>query len=87
MPMRARDARCENLKGVEPEMETKLRQAAQAFIDAPKQLQAAIIEAAAADVDAVQIAQAVSGAYGVDYVRKLIRDARRDGKLKPRAES
>ena len=73
---------------MKPDVETKLRQAAKTFRDAPANLQEAIFEAAAdPDTDAVQIAQAIDYAYGVDYVRKLIRDARKGGKIPQRPGS
>lgn len=73
------------LKGVTPDMRTKLADAAKAYAEAVPRLQAAIIEAAAEGDNANQITEAIGFAYGPDYVRKLIRDARSAGKLAPRA--
>lgn len=68
-------------------METKLAEAAQAYVDAPKKLQAAILEAAAAGDNANRITRAIGQVYSPDYVRRLIREAREAGKIPPREPS
>jgi hypothetical protein len=78
---------CETLKDVKPEMETKLAEAAKAFIEAPKRFQAVILQAAADGGNANQIAKAIGHAYSPDYVRRLIREAREAGKIPPRSRS
>jgi len=65
-------------------METELAQAAQEFEAAPKRLQAVILKAAANGENANQITRAIRQVYSPDYVRRLIRDARKDGKIPPR---
>jgi hypothetical protein len=69
---------------MEPEMETKLAEAAQAYVDAPKRLQAVILEAAAQGDSANRITRAIGQVYSPDYVRRLIREAREAGKIPPR---
>lgn len=65
-------------------METKLAEAADAYLAAPNTLQAAILEAAAAGEKAPTIFRAIKQAYSLDYVRQLISEARKTGKLPPR---
>jgi hypothetical protein len=69
---------------MEPEMETKLAEAAKEFLDAPRKFQAVILEAAAAGDNANRITQAINHAYSPDYVRRLIREAKKAGKMPPR---
>lgn len=71
------------LKDVDEEMETELAQAAAEFDAAPKRLQAAILKAAAKGNNANKITRAIRQVYSPDYVRRLIRDARKDGKIPP----
>ncbi len=54
-------------------METELAEAAQAYADAPKRLQSAILKAAEAGGNANQITKAIGQVYSPDYVRSLIR--------------
>ena len=65
-------------------METELAQAAKEFTAGPKKLQAAILKAAARGENANQITKAIKQVYSPDYVRALIRQARKDGKIPPR---
>ena len=65
-------------------METELAEAAKEYVDAPKRLQAAILKAAAQGDNANQITKAIGQVYSPDYVRSLIRDARKKGKIPPR---
>ena len=74
----------ENLKGVDAEMQSKLAKAADAYLNAPVELQAVILEAAAAGDSAPTIFRAIKEAYSLDYVRQLIGDARKTGKIPPR---
>lgn len=66
-------------------MTTKLAKAADAYLAAPIELQAAILEAAAGGESAPAIFRAIKEAYSLDYVRQLIGDARRTGKIPPRS--
>lgn len=65
-------------------METKLAKAADVYLNAPGDLQAAILEAAAEGEKAPAIFLAIKQAYSLDYVRQLIGEARKAGKLPPR---
>jgi hypothetical protein len=69
---------------VDEQMATELADAAQAFEDAPKRLQAAILKAASQGDNANKITKAIRQVYSPDYVRRLIRDARKEGKIPPR---
>ena len=72
-----------------PEMREKLAKVAKVYTDAPVNLQAVIFEAAAEGANGNEITEAIGFAYGPDYVRQLIREARADGKLPvvpPRAD-
>lgn len=66
-------------------MATKLAEAADAYLTAPSVLQSAILEAAANGDKAPTIHKAIKQAYSLDYVRQLIGDARKAGKIPPRA--
>jgi hypothetical protein len=66
-------------------MRTKLADAATAYREAPGNLQEAILEAAASGDTAPDIFRAIGdGAYSLDYVRQLIGEARKAGKIPPR---
>jgi hypothetical protein len=65
-------------------METELREAAREFLDAPRRFQAVILKAAAEGENANQITKAIGHAYSPDYVRRIIREAREQGKIPPR---
>ena len=65
-------------------METELAEAAQAYRDAPAHLQAVILKAAANGANANRITLAIGQVYSPDYVRALIREARKAGKIPPR---
>lgn len=52
---------------------TELEQAADAFKEAPKRLQAAIVRAAEGGETALEIAKAIDFAYSPDYVSRIIR--------------
>ena len=65
-------------------MRTKLESAAAAYVRAPDDLQAAIIEAAAEGENAPAIFTAINQAYSLDYVREIIGNARKAGKLPAR---
>lgn len=56
-------------------MRTQLEEAAAAFLDAPKNLKAAIIEAAKQGNTSAEIANAINLTYGPDYVSQIIREA------------
>ncbi len=56
-------------------MRTQLEEAAAAFLAAPKNLKAAIIEAAKAGNTSAEIASAINLTYGPDYVSQIIREA------------
>ena len=69
------------------ETKAKLAAAAKAYIDAPANLQAAIIEAAAEPGGSGNaITAAIGFAYGPDHVRQVIREARAAGKIPPPAD-
>lgn len=65
-------------------MKTKLAKAADAYVAAPVELQAAILEAAASGETAPAIFREINEAYSLDYVRQLIGDARKAGRIPPR---
>jgi hypothetical protein len=65
-------------------MQTKLAEAADAYLAAPGKLQDAIVEAAAGGDKAPAIWKAIKQAYSIDYVRQIIGEARRAGKIPPR---
>jgi hypothetical protein len=65
-------------------MKTKLAEAAKEFTEAPSRFQSVILEAAAAGDNANDITLAIGHAYSPDYVRYLIREARKAGKIPPR---
>lgn len=75
------------MKGVDEAMETELAKAAKEFEEAPKRLQAAILKAAAQGENANKITKAIRQAYSPDYVRRLIREARDQGRIPPRPEN
>lgn len=66
-------------------METKLAVAADAYLSAPGDLQSAILEAAANGDKAPVIWKAIKEAYSLDYVRQIIGEARRAGKIPARS--
>lgn len=66
-------------------MQTRLAEAADTFLRAPGELQEAILDAAAGGDSAPTIFRAIKEAYSLDYVRELIGDARKAGKIPPRA--
>jgi hypothetical protein len=75
----------ETLKGVEDkEMETELREAAEVLKAAPDNLKAVILKAAARGENANKITEAIGFVYSPDYVRRLIREGRKKGKIPPR---
>lgn len=55
-------------------METQLKEAAAAYLEAPKRLREAIIAAAREGEQPADITRAIGHAYSRDYVAKLIRD-------------
>lgn len=61
-----------------------LQEAAQALRDAPDNLKAAIIRAAAKGDNANKITEAIGFVYSPDYVRRIIREAREKGLLPSR---
>lgn len=65
-------------------METELREAAEALKSAPDNLKAVILKAATRGQNANKITEAIGFVYSPDYVRRLIRDARKKGKIPPR---
>lgn len=65
-------------------MTTKLAEAAEAYRSGRVELQAAILEAAASGENAPTIFRAIKEAYSLDYVRQLIGEARKTGKIPPR---
>lgn len=65
-------------------MTTKLAEAADVFLNAPVDLQAAILEAAASGESAPTIFRAIKEAYSLDYVRQIIGEARKSGKIPAR---
>jgi hypothetical protein len=62
-------------------METELKAAAKALKAAPDNLKAVILKAAAAGENANKITEAIEFVYSPDYVRRIIRDARKAGKI------
>lgn len=62
-------------------MTAELAEAATAYLEAPKRLQAAIVKAASQGETAVEIAKAINFAYSPDYVAKIAREA---GVARPR---
>lgn len=67
-------------------METELAEAAKEFVDAPKRLHAKILQAAAKGDSANRITLAIGQVYSPDYVRALIREARKRGEIPPRGQ-
>lgn len=67
------------------EMKAKLAAAAKAYLDAPANFHAAIIEAAGSGANGNEITEAIGFAYGPDHVRQVIREARAAGKIPPPA--
>jgi hypothetical protein len=66
-------------------MQTKLAKAADVYLAAPGALQDEIVQAAAEGEKAPAIFLAIRQAYSLDYVRQIISEARRAGKIPPRA--
>ena len=66
------------LAGVDEQTRQKLAAAADAYIQAPENLKAAIIAAAAKGEKPADIARAIGYAYTYDYVAKLVRDWKAD---------
>jgi hypothetical protein len=64
------------LAGVDEQTRQELAAAADAYIQAPENLKAAIIAAAAKGEKPADIARAIGYAYTYDYVAKLIREWR-----------
>lgn len=56
-------------------MTAELAEAATAYLEAPKRLQAAIVKAADQGETAIEIAKAINFAYSPDYVARVIREA------------
>jgi hypothetical protein len=65
-------------------MQTELAEAADTYLAAPGALQDAIVRAAAAGEKAPAIFLAIKQAYSIDYVRQIIGEARKAGRLPPR---
>jgi len=74
----------ENLASVDKDVKADLQQAAEALRTAPANLKAAIIRAAAKGENANKITEAIQFVYSPDYVRGIIRQARKNGELPPR---
>lgn len=68
-------------------METELAEAAREFLDAPRKFHEVIFRAAAKGENANQITKAIGHAYSPDYVRRLIREARKAGKIPEGADT
>jgi hypothetical protein len=66
------------LAGVDEQTRQQLAAAADAYIQAPENLKAAIIAAAAKGEKPADIARAIGYAYTYDYVAKLVRDWKAD---------
>lgn len=62
------------LAGVDEQTRQELAAAAGAYVQAPENLKAAIIAAAAKGQKPADIARAIGYAYTYDYVAKLVRD-------------
>ncbi len=62
-------------------MTAELADAATAYLEAPKRLQAVIVKAATQVETAIEIAKAIHFAYSPDYVAKIVREA---GVARPR---
>jgi hypothetical protein len=62
------------LAGVDEQTRQELAAAADAYVQAPEKLKAAILAAAAKGEKPAAIARAIGYAYTYDYVAKLIRD-------------
>lgn len=62
-------------------MRTELEEAAAMFVEAPRRLRAAIVEAGQRGETSLEIAKAINFAYSPDYVGKLLNQAL--GKRKP----
>lgn len=71
----------ETLVSVDDDVRADLKEAARALRDAPGNLKAAIIRAAARGENANKITEAIEFVYSPDYVRGIIRKARNDGEL------
>jgi hypothetical protein len=65
--------------GVDPEMEQELAAAADAYLQAPGQLHATILKAAAKGAKPAKITKAIKYAYSPDYVARLVREAKAGG--------
>jgi hypothetical protein len=65
-------------------METELKAAAKALREAPDNLKAVILKAAAAGENANKITEAIEFVYSPDYVRRIIREGREQGRIPPR---
>lgn len=66
----------ENLSHVDDDVRADLQQAAAALRDAPANLKAAILRAAARGENANRITEAIGFVYSPDYVRRIIREGR-----------
>jgi hypothetical protein len=66
------------LAGVDEQTRQQLAAAADAYVQAPENLKAAIIAAAAKGEKPADIARAIGYAYTYDYVAKLVRDWKAD---------
>lgn len=65
---------CETLNGVDKATETELKEAARAYVEAPKRLKAAILRAAFERGETpASIVRAIGHVYTYDYVARLIR--------------
>jgi len=71
----------ESLSCVDEDVRADLKEAAAALKAAPKNLKAAIVRAADRGENANKITEAIGFVYSPDYVRRIIRDARADGRL------
>lgn len=66
-------------------METELKAAAHALKQAPDNLKAVILKAAAKGENANKITEAIEFVYSPDYVRRIIREGREKGKIPPKS--
>lgn len=71
----------ETLKCVDDDVRADLQQAARALRAAPDNLKDAIIRAASRGENANRITEAIEFVYSPDYVRGIIRQARKKGLL------
>lgn len=77
----------ETLAYVDDAMRAELEAAAEVLKTAPDNLKAVILKAASAGENANKITEAIGFVYSPDYVRRLVRDARKRGQIPPHSKA